>query len=135
MRQIVTSNAGHGYGAALRKIAYDLKSLGCSGQRPLYEGLADLIDRAQQTNSALSEKLSEYAVTSGYGSLALFAIVEDNLNKGILAEKTEGEGPAMDGRKKRAGERASCRDKIIPAAMLLLLSLMVITNGPHILSL
>lgn len=137
---ILLLNAGMVTEAALRKIAYDYKkSRDLVGRRPLYEGLADLIDRAQQTNSSLKRELSEYAVKSGVRELLRFsAIVEDNLNKGSsLAEKLEGEGTLLwMERKKRAEERARLAEtKLSLPLMLLLLSLMVITTAPILLSL
>ncbi|MDI9494264.1 MAG: type II secretion system F family protein [Bacillota bacterium] len=137
---ILLLNAGMVTEAALRKIAFDYKkSRELIGKRALYEGLSNLIDRAQQTNSGLKRELSEYAVKSGVRELLRFsAIVEDNINKGSsLAEKLEAEGTLlwMD-RKKRAEERARLAEtKLSFPLMLLLLSLVIITTAPILLSL
>jgi tight adherence protein C len=137
---ILLLNAGMVTEAALRKISSDYeKSRELVSRRALYEGFSDLIKRAQQTNSTLQRELAEYAVKSQVRELLRFsAIVEDNLNKGSsLAEKLEGEGTLLwMERKKRAEERARLAEtKLSLPLMLLLLSLMVITTAPILLSL
>ena len=138
---ILLLNAGMVTEAALKKIAFDyekFREITGRRPRPLYEGLSEVNTRMQKTNSTLQRELSALAVRSGVRELLRFsAIVDDNLNKGSgLVEKLEGEGELLwMARKKRAEEKARVADtKLSFPLMLLLLSVMLITTAPMLLT-
>ncbi|MFA5634352.1 MAG: type II secretion system F family protein [Anaerovoracaceae bacterium] len=136
---ILLLNAGMVTEAALKKITFDYEKFReITGKRPLYEGLSDVNNRMQKTNSTFQRELSAFAVRSGVRELLRFsAIVDDNLNKGSgLVEKLEGEGELLwMARKKRAEEKARVAEtKLSFPLMLLLLSVMLITTAPMLLT-
>ncbi len=136
---VLLLNAGMVTEAALKKIVIDYRtSRNVLGRRALYEGLLDMMGRIEETNVPLQRELSEYAAMSGVREMLRFsAIIEDNLSKGSgLCEKLEGEGALLwMGRKKRAEEKARLAEtKLSLPLMLLLLSLMVITTAPILLT-
>ncbi len=136
---ILLLNTGMVTEAALKKIVFDYEKFrDITGSRALYEGLSDMNNRMQKTNSTLQRELSAFAVKSGVRELLRFsAILEDNLNKGSgPVEKLEGEGQLLwMARKKRAEEKARVAEtKLSFPLMLLLLSVMLITTAPMLLS-
>ena len=135
---ILLLNAGMVTEAALKKITADYeKHRDITGRRALYEGLSDMNNRMQKTNTTLQRELCALAVRSGIRELLRFsAIIEDNLNKGSgLVEKLESEGELLwMGRKKSAEERARMIEtKLALPLMLLLLSVLLITTSPMLL--
>ncbi|HZK01527.1 MAG TPA: hypothetical protein VFC96_01560 [Anaerovoracaceae bacterium] len=133
---VLLLNAGMFIEPVITKVALDNKNN--TDSNILLYGLHDLIIKAGESNSSLIHELSVYAIRSGVRELIRFAsIVENNFNKGSdLVEKLEGEGILLwTGKKKLAEEKAKLAGtKLSFPLMLLLLSLIVITSAPMLMS-
>lgn len=138
-RIILLLNAGMVIESVLVKIAHDNKARGkAENQRILYSILQGIIEKNKESNSSLVGELSTHAIKSGVREFIRFSsIIESNYNKGSsLVEKLESEGMLLwMSRKKLAEEKARLAGtKLSFPLMLLLMSLIVITSAPMLLS-
>jgi tight adherence protein C len=136
---VLLLNTGMVTESVLVKIALDYKNAAyATDKKPLYEGLWEVAERTERSNSPFIRELCSFAGRSGVHQLMRFcAILEDNYTKGsTLADKLEGEGALLwQDRKKRAEEKAKLAEtKLAMPLMLLLLSLILITTSPMLLS-
>jgi hypothetical protein len=106
-------------------------------QRPLYEELAAIRRRVENTNASLSVELNRMAARSGVRELMRFAsIVSDNIDKGsALAEKLKTEGELVWKMRKKDMEEMGrlAETKMILPMTLTLLTLILITMAPAVL--
>lgn len=138
-RVILLLNAGMFIEGAIVKISEDnRKREGSFRQNTLFLGLTDLIIKSEESNSSLIHELSLYAIKSGVREFIRFSsIVENNFDKGDdLVEKLEGEGMLLwMERKKQVEEKAKLAGtKLSLPLILLLISLIMITSAPMLLS-
>jgi hypothetical protein len=105
--------------------------------RPLYEELAAIRQRVENTNASLSVELNRMAARSGVRELMRFAsVVSDNIDKGsALAEKLKAEGELVWKMRKKDVEEAGrlAETKMILPMTLTLLTLIMITMAPAVL--
>jgi hypothetical protein len=131
-------NAGLVVSEAVSRIAsdYELRR-GGGPPRPLYEELAALRQRVENTNASLSVELNRMAARSGLRELLRFAaVVSDNIDKGsALAEKLKTEGELVWKLRKKDMEEAGrlAETKMILPMTLTLLALILITMAPAVL--
>ncbi|MDR2771114.1 MAG: type II secretion system F family protein [Clostridiales Family XIII bacterium] len=131
-------NAGLVVSAAVSRIAADYELRKANGKpRPLYEELAAIRQRVENTNASLSVELNRMASRSGLRELMRFAsIVADNIDKGsALAEKLKAEGELVWKLRRKDMEEAGrlAETKMILPMTLTLLTLILITMAPAVL--
>lgn len=136
---ILLLNAGMFIEGVIVKISEDYgKNIGKGGGNILFQGIAELIVKSEESNSSVIGELSMYAIKSGVREFIRFAsIVENNFDKGDdLVEKLEGEGMLLwMVRKKQVEEKAKLAGtKLSLPLMLLLISLIMITSAPMFLN-
>jgi hypothetical protein len=137
-RLLLMLNAGLVVSEALSRIAaeYELHR-DASKPRRLYEELAAIRQRVQNTNASLSAELGAVAARSGVRELTRFAsVVSDNIDKGsALAEKLKAEGELVWKLRKKDVEEAGrlAETKMILPMTLTLLTLVMITMAPAVL--
>jgi hypothetical protein len=131
-------NAGLVVSEAISRIAadYELRK-GFGKPRRLYEELAAIRQRVENTNASLSVELNLMASRSGVRELMRFAsVVSDNLDKGsALAEKLKAEGELVWKLRKKDIEEAGrlAETKMILPMTLTLLVLILLTMAPAVL--
>jgi hypothetical protein len=137
-RLLLMLNAGQVVSEAVSRIAadYGLRR-DAKKPRPLYEELAEIRQRVENTNASLSVELNRMAARSGVRELMRFAsIVSDNIDKGsALAEKLKAEGELVWKMRKKDVEEAGrlAETKMILPMTLTLLTLIMITMAPAVL--
>ncbi|MDR1573976.1 MAG: type II secretion system F family protein [Clostridiales Family XIII bacterium] len=131
-------NAGLVVSEAISRIAADYERRRDEGKpRPLYEELAAIRQRVENTNASLSVELNRMAARSGVRELMRFAsVVSDNIDKGsALADKLKAEGELVWKMRKKDAEEAGrlAETKMILPMTLTLLTLIMITMAPAVL--
>jgi tight adherence protein C len=141
---VLLLNAGLVVSTAFSKIVEDYASFYGTGSKEtgrerkyLYDELAEIQSRINQTNVSLIKELKEFSQRSGVRELVrLTAVISDNWNKGsALAEKLEEESELLwVRRKKRAEEKGKIAEtKLTFPLVILLLVLIMITIAPAML--
>jgi hypothetical protein len=141
---VLLLNAGLVVSTAFSKIVEDYVSFYGTGSKAtgrqrkyLYDELAEIQSRINQTNVSLIKELKEFSQRSGVRELVrLTAVISDNWNKGsALAEKLEEESELLwVRRKKRAEEKGKIAEtKLTFPLVILLLVLIMITIAPAML--
>ncbi|MDR2087783.1 MAG: type II secretion system F family protein [Clostridiales Family XIII bacterium] len=131
-------NAGLVVSEAISRIAadYELRR-GAGKPRRLYEELAAIRQRVENTNASLSVELNSMAARSGVREMMRFAaVVSDNIDKGsALAEKLKAEGELVWKLRRKDTEEAGrlAETKMILPMTLTLLTLILITMAPAVL--
>jgi hypothetical protein len=131
-------NAGLVVSAAISRIAADYEQRkGFGKPRQLYEELAAIRQRVENTNASLSVELNRMAARSGVRELMRFAsVVSDNIDKGsALAEKLKAEGELVWKLRKKDIEEAGrlAETKMILPMTMTLFVLILITMAPAVL--
>ncbi|MDR2296450.1 MAG: type II secretion system F family protein [Clostridiales Family XIII bacterium] len=131
-------NAGLVVSEAVSRIAADYELRKDAGKpRRLYEELAAIRQRVENTNASLSVELNRMAARSGIRELMRFAaVVSDNIDKGsALSEKLKAEGELVWKLRKKDIEEAGrlAETKMILPMTLTLLVLILITMAPAVL--
>jgi hypothetical protein len=134
-RLLLMLNAGLVVSEALSRIAadYELRR-GAGKPRQLYEELAAIRQRVENTNAPLAVELNMMAARSGVRELMRFAsIVSDNIGKGsALADKLKAEGELVWKLRRKDAEETGrlAETKMILPMTLTLLTLVMITMAP-----
>ncbi|MDR2132942.1 MAG: type II secretion system F family protein [Clostridiales Family XIII bacterium] len=131
-------NAGLVVSAAISRIAADYeRRRDAKNPRRLYEELAAIRRRVENSNASLSVELNRMAARSGVRELMRFAaVVSDNIDKGsALAEKLKAEGELVWKLRKKDTEEAGrlAETKMILPMTLTLLTLILLTMAPAVL--
>jgi hypothetical protein len=128
-------NAGLVVSAAIARIAEDYESRrDVKNKRHLYEELAGMQRRIENTNASLAAELNVVASRSGVRELMRFAsIVTDNIDKGsALADKLRAEGELVWNARRKGAEEAGrvAETKLVMPMSLILIVLIMITIAP-----